>query len=33
MKHVDDNLTDLYLLSMLPEGVKLSMKNPKVGRV
>jgi len=30
MKHVDDNLTDLYLLSMLPEGVKLSIRNGRI---
>lgn len=30
MKHVDDNLTDLYLLSMLPEGVKLSLRNGRI---
>ena len=30
MKHVDDNLTDLYLLSMLPEGVKISMRNGRI---
>ena len=30
MKHIDDNLTDLYLLSMLPEGVKLSIRNGRI---
>ena len=30
MKHIDDNLTDLYLLSMLPEGVKISMRNGRI---
>ncbi len=30
MKHVDDNFTDLYLLSMLPEGVKLSIRNGRI---
>lgn len=30
MKHIDDNLTDLYLLSMLPEGVKLSLRNGRI---
>tara|TARA_R110002074_G_C12524382_1_gene664441 strand:+ start:1829 stop:2224 length:396 start_codon:yes stop_codon:yes gene_type:complete len=30
MKHVDDNLTDLYLLSMLPEGVKVSIRNGRI---
>ena len=30
MKHIDDNLTDLYLLSMLPEGVKVSIRNGRI---
>jgi len=30
MKHIDDNLTDLYMLSMLPEGVKLSIRNGRI---
>lgn len=30
MKHIDDNLTDLYLLSMTPEGVKLSIRNGRI---
>lgn len=30
MKHIDDNLTDLYLLSMIPEGVKLSIRNGRI---
>lgn len=30
MKHIDDNLTDLYLLSLLPEGVKVSIRNGRI---
>lgn len=30
MKHVDDNFTDLYMLAMLPEGVKISIRNGRI---
>ena len=30
MKFIDDNFTDLYTLAMLPEGVKLTMRNGRI---
>jgi hypothetical protein len=29
-KHIDDNLADLYVISLLPEGVKISIKNGRI---
>lgn len=30
MKHIDDNLTDLHILSLLPEGVKVSVRHGRL---
>ena len=30
MKHIDDNFTDLYTIAMLPEGVKLNIRNGRI---
>lgn len=30
MKHIDDNLTDLHILSLLPEGVKISIRSGRL---
>ena len=30
MKHIDDNFTDLYTLAMLPEGVKINIRNGRI---
>lgn len=30
MKYIDDNMTDLYTIAMLPEGVKLSIRHGRL---